>query len=554
MLISWYFSIRFRSPSDHPRIGAKYQCQPCFTRILRAILVVCGSYRASMHSYTSKLYTIVSARRRSWKNISMAIAGRRTRQPIRSIVLAILLNTAAACQSSGAVTQHDIGISIKVTCHSCRLHDSLALLAADGLHISVLPLLQLCIRPPRISTLLSANIDTCKKTTLTSRQHLQQYSQTLQNAPVPRLGCLALRRFGHCLQLKRLHDIHLNPSQMLSAREQQHHIQCRRLPRLLPSHNHHRYSLHDGMPACLPFPPSHYPTAPPNSSPRSALPTHRPSPERQLSRLARNPRPALVPSLRLNPSAALSLRHFTRKSATLIAMAALWRLRRREMRGSVSDRFVRVGGRRSLAGRGLRLLRDVRSEWGLWVMSMGLDDFSGMFHVSFASPKCLQIRIMVCLDLAADCRILSIKASLCRVYKCGEGCTVADIACLRAVVDLFACSRSMNDNSSARNTLTKLNQRWSQQSHFHYPQSSPHSQAIRRWTDESLRHVANRMVSQRCLARRTKRPASPSHRPGSEHEGPRTETLRATDTAHACLENFETWNVGLSSKRGAATR
>jgi hypothetical protein len=65
MLISWYSSIRFRSPSDHPQIGAKSQCQLCFTRILRAIIVVCGSYRASVLPYTSKLYAIVSARGRS---------------------------------------------------------------------------------------------------------------------------------------------------------------------------------------------------------------------------------------------------------------------------------------------------------------------------------------------------------------------------------------------------------------------------------------------------------------------------------------------------------
>jgi hypothetical protein len=103
------------------------------------------------------------------------------------------------CQSSGAVTQHDIGISIKVTCHSCRLHDSLALLAADALHILVLPLLQLCIRFPCISTLLSANIDTCNKTTLTSRSHLQQHSQNPQYASLPRLGCLALRHRRQCL-------------------------------------------------------------------------------------------------------------------------------------------------------------------------------------------------------------------------------------------------------------------------------------------------------------------------------------------------------------------
>ena len=73
MLILWYFSIRSRCPPDHTRIGAKFKYQRCFTIILRAILV----YELPC---TSKLYTTVSAGRRSWKDVNMAVPGRRTRQ------------------------------------------------------------------------------------------------------------------------------------------------------------------------------------------------------------------------------------------------------------------------------------------------------------------------------------------------------------------------------------------------------------------------------------------------------------------------------------------
>ena len=67
-------------------------------------------------------------------------------------------------------------------------------------------------------------------------------------------------------------------------------------------------------------------------------------------------------------------------------------------------------------------------------------------------------------------------------------------------------------------------------------------------------HPAKPAVSRRCLARRTKKAASPSHRLAVEHKEQRTETLCGAETPKACLDTLEISTVGLSSKQSVATR
>ena len=127
------------------------------------------------------------------------------------------------------------------------------------------------------------------------------------------------------------------------------------------------------MMVCLPLSSLLPAISSPNTNPRFVPPTHQPPPEQQLSRLARSPRLAPTPSLGLSPSAAPSLCHPKRKSATLTATAVRWRLRR-SAGNLVLGRFVGRGGRRLLARRVLLPLRGVGSEWGLMVMLQGFDD------------------------------------------------------------------------------------------------------------------------------------------------------------------------------------
>ena len=115
------------------------------------------------------------------------------------------------------------------------------------------------------------------------------------------------------------------------------------------------------MMVCLPLSSLLPATSYPDTYPRSAPPTQQPPLEPQLSPLARNPRLAPTPSLGLSPSAAPSLCHPKRKSATLTATAVRWRLRR-SAGNLVLGRFVGRGGRRLLALRALLLLRGVGSE------------------------------------------------------------------------------------------------------------------------------------------------------------------------------------------------
>jgi hypothetical protein len=89
--------------------------------------------------------------------------------------------------------------------------------------------------------------------------------------------------------------------------------------------------------------------------------------------------------------------------------------------------------------------------------------------------------------------------------------------------------------------------RWKSSQTISHPKSS-------RSQDYAAMHVAKRIVSQRCLARGTKKAATPSHCLAAKHKEPRSETLHGAETGCACLENFETWIVGLSSKHVVATR
>ena len=106
-----------------------FECQLCF-RILRAIIVVGRNPRIQL----DKLVRCILSFQRLGVD-DMANSGRPRREQIQSILLPVQQDTERCCQSSGAVTRHDIGININLLIPAVS---KTPLLTADGLHILML--------------------------------------------------------------------------------------------------------------------------------------------------------------------------------------------------------------------------------------------------------------------------------------------------------------------------------------------------------------------------------------------------------------------------------